>query len=169
MKKILTTFLLFILTIHLMNAQNFKGKNWSARKVDQNYIVSLDDKSSIVEALTDFVTNQHVQAGEITGIGAVNEATLRFFDPATKKYVDKTFNEQMEISNITGNVSEVEGKPMLHLHITLGRQDYTALAGHLLDAKIRGAGEFIFYPLNTKVIKVKNEDVGLNFYDFEKQ
>ncbi len=152
-----------------MNAQNFKGKNWSARKVDQNYIVSLDDKSSIVEALTDFVTNQHVQAGEITGIGAVNEATLRFFDPATKKYVDKTFNEQMEISNITGNVSEVEGKPMLHLHITLGRQDYTALAGHLLDAKIRGAGEFIFYPLNTKVIKVKNEDVGLNFYDFEKQ
>ncbi len=152
-----------------MNAQNFKGKNWSARKVDQNYIVSLDDKSSIVEALTDFVTNQHVQAGEITGIGAVNEVTLRFFDPATKKYVDKTFNEQMEISNITGNVSEVEGKPMLHLHITLGRQDYTALAGHLLDAKIRGAAEFIFYPLNTKAIKVKNEDIGLNFYDFEKQ
>jgi len=74
----------------------------------------------------------------------------------------------MEIANISGNISENEGKPLLHLHITLGRKDYTALAGHLLDAKIRGAGEFIIYPIDSKIIKTKNEDVGLNFYDFEK-
>lgn len=151
-----------------MEFQNYKGNHWTARKVDQTYIVSLQNESGIVEALTDFVTSQHIEAGQITGIGAVSEVTLRFFDPATKKYVDKTFNEQMEVTNISGNVSEMDGKPLLHLHITLGRQDYTALAGHLLDAKIRGAGEFIFYPLPTKVIKMKNEEVGINFYDFEK-
>jgi len=151
-----------------MDIQNFKGNNWSARKVDQIYIVSVKDGSGIVDALTDFVKSQNIQAGEITGIGAVSEATLRFFRPSDKNYVDKTFNEQMEMTNISGNVSEIEGKPVLHLHITLGREDYTALAGHLLDAKIRGAGEFIFYPLNTRVVKVKNEEVGINFYDFEK-
>lgn len=151
-----------------MDIQNFKGNNWSARKVDQIYIVSLKDGSGIADALTDFVKSQNIQAGEITGIGAVSEATLRFFRPSDKNYVDKTFNEQMEMTNISGNVSEIEGKPVLHLHITLGREDYTALAGHLLDAKIRGAGEFIFYPLNTRVVKVKNEEVGINFYDFEK-
>lgn len=151
-----------------MDTQNFKGNNWSARKVDSIYIVSVQDQSSIVDALTDFVKSQNIQAGEITGIGAVDEATLRFFKPSDKKYVDKTFKEQMEMTNISGNVSEIEGKPTLHLHITLGREDYTALAGHLLDAKIRGAGEFIFYPLNTRVVKVKNEEVGINFYDFEK-
>lgn len=151
-----------------MDIQNFKGNNWSARKVDQIYIVSVKDGSGIVDALTDFVKSQNIQAGEITGIGAVGEATLRFFRPSDKNYVDKTFNEQMEMTNISGNVSEIEGKPVLHLHITLGREDYTALAGHLLDAKIRGAGEFIFYPLNTRVVKVKNEEVGINFYDFEK-
>ncbi|WP_048509954.1 PPC domain-containing DNA-binding protein [Chryseobacterium sp. FH2] len=152
-----------------MSAQIFKGNNWSAKKVDNTYIVSIKDKSSIVEALTDFVNAQNIKAGQITGIGAVNEATLRFFEPSTKNYVDKTFNEQMEVTNITGNISEIEGKPVLHLHITLGRKDYTALAGHLLDAHIRGAGEFFFYPLDTKVIKVKDEEVGINFYDFEKQ
>lgn len=151
-----------------MDIQNFKGNNWSARKVDQIYIVSVKDGSGIVDALTDFVKSQNIQAGEITGIGAVSEATLRFFRPSDKNYDDKTFNEQMEMTNISGNVSEIEGKPVLHLHITLGREDYTALAGHLLDAKIRGAGEFIFYPLNTRVVKVKNEEVGINFYDFEK-
>ncbi|KFF17465.1 PPC domain-containing DNA-binding protein [Chryseobacterium sp. JM1] len=151
-----------------MDTQNFKGDNWSARKTGPIYIVSIKDQSSIVEALTDFVKSQNIQAGEITGIGAVSEATLRFFKPSDKKYVDKTFHEQMEVTNISGNVSEIDGKPALHMHITLGREDYTALAGHLLDARIRGAGEFIFYPLDTRVVKVKNEEVGINFYDFEK-
>ena len=75
----------------------------------------------------------------------------------------------MEISNLSGNISQAEGKLLLHLHITLGRKDYSALAGHLLDAKIRGAGEFFVYPINSKVVKVKNEDVGLYFYDFAHQ
>ncbi|MGN7863990.1 PPC domain-containing DNA-binding protein [Chryseobacterium sp. 22458] len=104
----------------------------------------------------------------MTEIGAVSEATLRFFNPATKNYVDRTFKEQMEVTNISGNVSEIEEKLTLHLHITLGKQDYTALAGHLLEAKIQGAAEFIFYPLNTRVVKLKNEETGINLYDFEK-
>lgn len=108
----------------MMDTQNFKGNNWSARKVDSVYIMSIKDQSGIVEALTDFVINQKIQAGEVTGIGAVEEATLRFFKPSNKNYVDKTFKEQMEITNISGNVSEIEGKPMLHLHITLGRRLY---------------------------------------------
>lgn len=121
-----------------------------------------------MNALTDFVKDQNILAGEVTGIGAVDEATLRFFKPSDKNYVDKTFNEQMEATNISGNVSVIEGKPVLHLHITLGREDYSALAGHLLDARISGAGEFIFYPLNTRAVKIKDEDAGINFYDFEK-
>ncbi|REC49976.1 PPC domain-containing DNA-binding protein [Chryseobacterium pennipullorum] len=148
--------------------QNFKGDRWSARKIDHTYLVSIKNHSGIIEALTDFVKHHNIRAGEVTGIGAVSEATLRFFSPATKNYVDKTFKEQMEVTNISGNISEVEGKPMLHLHITLGREDYTALAGHLLDATINGAGEFIFYTLNTKVHKIKDEATGINLYDFEK-
>jgi len=38
-----------------------------------------------------------------------------------------------------------------------------------LDAKIRGAAEFFVYLINSKVVKVKNEDVGLYFYDFAHQ
>lgn len=150
-----------------MNIQNLEGKNWTARKVEHIYIISVADKSSILDALTDFVVSQKITAGQISGIGATNEATLRFFNPDTKSYVDKTFTGQMEISNLSGNISEVEGKPMLHLHITLGKSDYSALAGHLSDAKIRGAGEFFIHPINSKVVKVRNGDIGLNFYDFE--
>ncbi|MBP2619211.1 PPC domain-containing DNA-binding protein [Chryseobacterium jejuense] len=151
-----------------MEVQNIQGSQWSARKVDQIYIVSLKNYSNIVEALTDFVQNQNIHAGEVTGIGAVGEATLRFFSFETKTYIDKTFKEQMEVANISGNVSVIDGKLSLHIHITLGRQDYTALAGHLLEAKIHGAGEFIFYPLDTRAVKIKDKETGINFYDFDK-
>ena len=167
--KQLLTLILGITILVTMNAQTLKGNHWTAKSVEGAYIVSIEDRASVLGALTDFLTSQKIQAGQITGIGATNEATLRFFDPGTKKYVDKTFNEQMEISNLSGNISEAESNLLLHLHITLGRKDYTALAGHLLDAKIRGAGEFFVYAINSKVVKVKNEDVGLYFYDFAHQ
>ena len=83
-----------------MEIQNSKGNQWSARKIDHSYIVSIDNHANIVETLTDFIRNQNILAGEVTGIGAVSEATLRFFNPATKNYVDKTFKEQMEVTNI---------------------------------------------------------------------
>jgi len=168
MKQLLTLILSSTISI-TMSAQILNGNHWTAKSVEGAYIVSIEDRASILDALTDFITSQKIQAGQITGIGATNEATLRFFDPSSKKYVDKTFNEQMEISNLSGNISEAEGKVLLHLHVTLGRKDYTALAGHLLDAKIRGAGEFFVYPMNFKAVKVKNEDVELYFYDFAHQ
>ncbi len=165
-RAFLLTFLSLFIMTHIQAQTTLKGTHWTARKESGVYIISIQDKSSILEALTDFVTTEKIQAGQITGIGATNEATLRFFDPTTKKYVDKKFTGQMEIASLSGNISTVEGKPMLHIHVTLGKSDYTALAGHLLDARIRGAGEIFIYPVNDSVIKVKNDAVGLNFYDF---
>lgn len=149
-----------------MDGQTLQGGLWKAKKIDSTYIVSLNDKVSIIEALTEFVTQTHITTGSITGLGAVNEATLQFFDPMTKKYAAKTFHEQMEASNITGNIAVKDDKPYLHLHITLGRRDYTALAGHLLDAQIRGAGEFYITAYTGTVNRKFSEELGLNYYEF---
>ena len=92
-----------------------------------------------VKALNAFCEERGITSGTIYGIGAIDELTLRFFNPQTKQYVDKTYQEQMEIANLTGNISQMDGKTYLHLHITVGRSDYSALAGHLLSATLNGA------------------------------
>lgn len=51
-------------------------------------------------------------------MGAINEVTLRFFNPETKTFVDKTFREQMEISNLTGNISTMNGN-LTYMYISL--------------------------------------------------
>ena len=106
-------------------------------------------------------------AGTILGLGAINEATFRFLNPATKRYVDKTFAEQMEITNLTGNISEKDGKPYLHIHLTCSRRDYSCVGGHLLNARINGACELLISSFgDMKVGRKFDDETGLNLYEF---
>lgn len=56
------------------NAQSIlSGNGWTARKANDTFIVSVADKTSITQALNDFITSQHITGGEVTGIGAVTK------------------------------------------------------------------------------------------------
>ena len=110
----------------------------------------------------------HIHKCSAPCIGAIDEMTLRFFNPTTKQYEDRKFEEQMEIANLTGNVSTLNGETYLHVHVTLGRADFTALAGHLLSARVHGAGEFIVEDLQGRLERSYSDEVGLNLYDFSK-
>ena len=133
----------------------------------KRYVLSLDNHVDVVEALTAFCLEKGILAGNILGLGAISEATFRFLDPATKKYVDKTFAEQMEITNLTGNISEKDGKPYLHIHLTCSRRDYTCVGGHLLSARINGACELLVARFEGVHIGRKADpETGLNLYAF---
>ena len=115
----------------------------------------------------DFCKKQKIRAGEISGIGAISEATFRFLDPATKKYVDKTFEEQMEITNLTGNISEKDKAPYLHVHLTCSRRDYSCVGGHLLRARIGGACELLVEAWPGAALgRRPDAETGLNLYEF---
>ena len=130
-------------------------------------VLSLDNHVHIVEALTVFCREKKILSGEITGLGAINCATFRFLNPATKQYVDKTFEEQMEITNLTGNISQKDGKPYLHVHITASRSDYSCIGGHLLEARVNGACElFVTAFANTRIGRRPDDETGLNLYAF---
>ena len=136
-------------------------------ELNDRYVLSIDNHEEIVEALTRFCKEKNITAGVVEGIGAINEATFRFLDPATKKYVDKTFQEQMEITNLTGNISEKDREPYLHIHLTCSRRDYTCVGGHLLSARIGGACELLVTDFGlTKLKRRFDEETGLNLYDF---
>jgi len=57
MKKYFT-FILATLNFFMMNAQVLKGNLWTAKKVENTYVISINDKASILESLTDFVTTR---------------------------------------------------------------------------------------------------------------
>ena len=131
------------------------------------YIISIDNHQEIMSALAAFCQEQGILAGEVHGIGAVNKATLRFLNPVTKKYVDKTFEEQMEASSLIGNISEKDGKVYLHVHANFGRADYTVVGGHLLSATLNGACELVVTRFHCKIGRQFDDETGLNLYMFD--
>lgn len=139
---------------------------YSYRKICNKYIVSIANHQEISNVLAHFCENMHIKSGEVSGLGAVNDAVLRCYDPVSKSYVDKEFKKQMEIANLTGNISSKDGKVYLHLHITLGKEDYAALAGHLLTANVNGACELFVEDYGVKVNRLLDEETGLNLYKF---
>ena len=130
------------------------------------YTLSVDSGAELTEAFTTFIRERKIKHGVIRGIGAVESATLRFFDPISKTYQDHEFNEQMEIAHLEGNISTLDGEVYLHIHAVLGKSDCTALAGHLLNAKVKGAGEFFIQRYCSTVHRKFSEEIGLNIYEF---
>ena len=131
------------------------------------YAVSLDNHVEIMEALAAFCKEKEILAGSVSGIGAISEATFRFLDPVTKKYVDKTFSEQMEITCLIGNISQKDDKPYLHVHVTAGRRDYTCVGGHLLSARVNCACELLVEDFFEATLGRRFDDeTGLNLYEF---
>ena len=133
----------------------------------KRYILSVDNHEEIAAAVAEFCREKDIRSGIVGGIAAISQATFRFLDPAIKQYVDKTFDEQMEITCLTGNISRKEGEPYLHLHVTASRRDYTCIGGHLLTARVNGACELFVEDYSLDGIGRKYDpETGLNLYDF---
>ena len=133
----------------------------------KRFILSVDNHEEISEALAAFCREKDIRSGIVGGIAAISQATFRFLDPATKKYVDKTFDEQMEITCLTGNISRKDGVPYLHLHVTASRRDYSCIGGHLLTATVNGACELYVEDYGLDGIGRRfDPETGLNLYDF---
>ena len=115
---------------------------------DNAFVLSIDNHEGVAAALMAFCKEKNILAGNITGLGAISEATF-------------------EITNLTGNISEKDGKPYLHLHITASRSDYSCIGGHLLEAYINGACELYVeaFP-GVKIGRYQDPETGLNLYEF---
>ena len=131
---------------------------------DGKYILSLRNHVSLMEALAAFCKEKDILSGSISGLGAVSSATFRFLNPATKAYIDRTFQEQMELTAIVGNISRKDGQVYLHVHVTASRSDYSCIGGHLLDARINGACELFVEDYGLSVPRHPDPETGLNLY-----
>jgi predicted DNA-binding protein with PD1-like motif len=100
-----------------------------------------DEAMAAVEALA---RDQALDAAQIAGIGAFSEAVLRYFDWADKSYHDIPVAEQVEVASLIGDIAAGEdGRPVVHIHLVLGRRDGSALAGHLKRGVVRPTLELI--------------------------
>ncbi|MBM4388669.1 MAG: DNA-binding protein [Deltaproteobacteria bacterium] len=102
----------------------------------------------LLRTLAEFASENGIQCGVILGIGAVKKACVGFYDQDGKRYERIEFNGDMEILNLTGNISIKEGKPFVHAHIILSDNTGRSFGGHLLEGTEVFVFEYKVFQLN---------------------
>lgn len=138
------------------------------RSFGNKYIVRLDKGDEILKSLGDLATKEDIKLGRVSGIGAVNRATIGLFETATKEYHSKELIGDMEIVNLAGNISQMDGEVYLHLHIALGDREFNLYGGHLNSATISVTGEIVVDVIDGSVDRKLDEEIGLNLLKFDK-
>lgn len=126
------------------------------------YALKLDPGEEIIATLTAFATDLGVRAGQISGLGAVGDAELGYFIRESREYIHRRFEGEYEIGALTGNFSELDGKPLPHCHAVIGGRDFAAFTGHLFRGVVSVTCEIQVITDPGVLRRVRREDLGFN-------
>lgn len=127
----------------------------------RTFAVVFDKGDEVLENLLGFAKEHRLSAADFTGLGALSDAVLGYFDWQKKDYRRIPIDEQVEVLNLTGNIALADGEPKLHPHIVLGKADGTAHGGHLLEAHVRPTLEVIVTESPTHLQRRSDPETGL--------
>ena len=68
------------------------------------------------DAGLEFAQKYHVTSAHFTAIGAVNGATVGWFDPQRKMYKKIPIQGQHEVIGMSGDIALYQGKPVVNVH-----------------------------------------------------
>jgi predicted DNA-binding protein with PD1-like motif len=102
----------------------------------KQYAVIFYQGDEAFSGLLEFAEKYHVTSAHFTAIGALNKATLGWFDPQRKMYKKIPIDGQHEVIGMSGDIALYQGKPVVHTHMVVGSPDGTTRAGHVLDAYV---------------------------------
>ena len=133
------------------------------KKNKNQYLVVLDRDQDIVASLTEIATQYSIKGGHITGIGAVKDVQLGYYDLHKKDYIRKTMSdEDYELIALNGNITLREGVPYVHVHTAIGRSDFSVLGGHMFEAKVAVTAEIYISPFGLMPERFLNSSLGLS-------
>jgi uncharacterized protein len=102
----------------------------------KQYAVIFYQGDEAFSGLVEFAQKYHVTSAHFTAIGALNGATLAWFDPQRKMYKKIPILGQHEVIGMSGDIALYQGKPVVHTHMIVGASDGTTLGGHVLAAYV---------------------------------
>ena len=100
----------------------------------KQYAVIFYQGDEAFSGLLEFAEKYHVTSAHFTAIGALNAATLAWFDPQRKMYKEIPITGQHELIGMSGDIALYQGKPVVHTHAVVAGPDGTTRAGHVLEA-----------------------------------
>lgn len=122
------------------------------------YILRLKRGEEIINSLRNFVVKNKIPSGLLWGIGAMENVEIGYFDDKKKDYLKKNFKKSMEILNLSGSISILNGKPYIHIHCTISDEKFRCFGGHFFSGIVTATAEIYIFKLKRKIYRIKDEN-----------
>jgi len=146
-----------------------QDKSMDYRRFGNDVVIRIDRYEEVMEKLEEVCKKEGILLGSISGLGAASYVEMGLYDVEQKAFTGTVLEQPLEVTSLIGSVTEMDGKPYLHVHI--GAADVTgkAYGGHLKKCVIGGTAEIFIHAAEGHVGRRPDwfSDTGLNLYDFE--
>ncbi|HEX4134019.1 MAG TPA: PPC domain-containing DNA-binding protein [Bryobacteraceae bacterium] len=137
-------------------------------KLSNSTVLIFETGEEVIETLTRFAKERHISAGHFTAIGAFSDAGIGYYDWQKKDYLRNEIKEQVEVVSLIGDIAMDNGTPKIHAHVVVGKRDGSAMAGHLLDGRIRPTLELVLDDSSGQLQRRFDPESGLALIDADK-
>jgi predicted DNA-binding protein with PD1-like motif len=136
-----------------------------SKKVENGYLLRLIKGEKIVTTITTFCEENNIHAGVLSGLGGASDITLGYYNMTNREYQWKDFESVHEILSMNGNVALVDGKPFLHIHMSISDDSFATFGGHLKEATVGATCEVMISDLATKITRIYDDEIGLKLLE----
>lgn len=128
---------------------------------DKPFILALKQGENLFEGILRCAEAAELQSASLSGLGGLDNVTIAFYNLETKQYQTKLFTGMHELISLNGNLTWLDGKRFLHIHVALGTADYSVIGGHLMDARVNPSAEISIIPLPAVINRKYDAVTGL--------
>ena len=126
------------------------------------YTLNFAKGDEVVSGLAEFLKKEKIQAGHISGLGAASKLVIAYYNMETKEYEKKTFDEDVEVLSLNGNIGVKEKDQLVvHIHGVFGKRDFSLFGGHVFEMVISGAGEIHIASFAGRINRAFDDETGL--------
>ncbi|MHA2601631.1 MAG: PPC domain-containing DNA-binding protein [Candidatus Thorarchaeota archaeon SMTZ1-83] len=121
----------------------------------------------LIKTIEKVAVENDVRSGQLSLIGAVSTAKLRWFNRTTGEYNEFVVNRDTEIVSCMGNIARTrDGGLVVHAHMIVADEDGTCYGGHLAPGcEVSVVAELIIIEMEQEIFRVKDEVTGLGLMD----
>lgn len=132
-------------------------------------VLRVDRGEEVMETIGMLCEKEGIRLGSIVGLGAADHLVMGLYDVEKQEFSEIKLDKPLEITSIVGNITEMDGKPYLHIHVNASDAEGHAYGGHLKAVRISGTSEIFITVIDGYVGREKDSitNTGLNLFKFD--
>jgi uncharacterized protein len=121
--------------------------------------------TDLLKEVDAFVRSRGLNLAWLAMFGAVSPASLRFYQQDTQTWKDLLVEKEVEVVSALGNVSLLNGEPIVHVHMVVSDDTGACFGGHLAEGTIVFNMEIVIQALSgPPVIRKLDGATGLTIW-----